>query len=318
MNAGQTRLRWALAGALLSALGGTAHADFDPWARVKAPQRFKAEALADSLDRDRVSIDPYLQGALAQQKLNQRCAVRLQLVGLDQTQIERSAFLLAECLSQAPGQYQAAALDAWRNALARWPGSPLAAHGWGALAMAALQLDDAEAASVGLDNALRAEVDEEVRARLFTARGQIALSQGELPRASSDFWAAMHEAREIETYTLAQWGLAVALDRARDFPQATGPAVAASHARFGNAGRTSVLDLESTLLFPAEDEHYYRALGLMAEAAAAKGKPTYTSFLQSAQLMWLQYLDAAADSSPGLVRAREHLAAIRREIGDDD
>jgi hypothetical protein len=153
---------------------------------------------------------------------------------------------------------------------------------------------------------------------MFTVRGQVALSLGALDAANADFWSAMHEAREIETYTLAQWGLGVALDRARDFPSAVGPAMAASHARFGNAGRTSVLDLETTLLFPSADEHYYRALGLMAEAALNKGKPTHTSFLQSAQLMWLQYLDAAVESNPGVVRAREHLALIRREIGGED
>jgi tetratricopeptide (TPR) repeat protein len=323
------RLLGAVAGAVC-ALEQTALAQIDPWARARDPAGAKAGAWADVLDRDRVSIDPYLQGASAQQKLNQRCAVKLQLVGAQllggTTALvgskdganERAAFLLAECLSQAHGQYQGEARDAWATALERWPSSPRAAHGFGALGMAQLALDEPGSADVALGASLELEWDAETRARLSCVRGQLAMHTGRLKRAMSDFWAAMNEAQEMETYALAQWGLGVALDRARNFPEAVAPALAASRARFGNAGRTSVLDLETTVLFPSEDEHYYRALGLMADAASNKGRPGYVSHLQSAQLMWLQFLDAAPSTNLGVVRAREHLRTIRRELGSDD
>jgi tetratricopeptide (TPR) repeat protein len=315
---------WSFAGAVFAVLGllssftREAAAGIDPWRVAREPQTAKLQAWAELLDRERVSADPYLQGAQAQQKLNQRCAVRLQLIGVERGDDERAAYLLAECLSQSPGQYQSAARDVWRQVLARWPSSPQAAHGWESLGMAELALDAANAAEAAFTHALQLEWLEEARARLFCARGQVRMERGELARAQADFWAAMNEAEHMETYALAQWGLGVAFDRQRDFPQAIAPAVAASRARFGSAGRTSVLDLEEIMLFPAEDEHYYRALGLMAEAASNKAGASYTSQLQSAQLMWLQYLDVAPETSFGVVRAKEHLQAIRRELHSDD
>ncbi|HEX2733860.1 MAG TPA: hypothetical protein VHM70_19760 [Polyangiaceae bacterium] len=308
----------ALIAAALSVFTRDAYGGFDPWRVARQPLAAKARVLADALDRERTTVDPYLQDSAAQQKLNQRCAVRLELSGLESTHEERLLFLFGDCLSEAPGQYQEQARAAWRRALELYPNSPESARAYSAIALSSLALDDPAAALDAIGHALAFEWQAEVRARLFCAAAQIEMQRKQLDVARVHFLAAVSEAQELETRALAEWGWAVALDRAHDFPAALTPARDASRARFGGAGRTSVLDLDGALLFPSFDAHYYRALGLMAEALADAANPARTAQLQSAQLMWIQYLDAAPETDPWIARVREHLDWLHRELGADD
>lgn len=295
----------------------SAWAKGSPWLKVTHPEQAVARERYAQADSKRTPADPYKQGPDQELLLNEMCARSLLLSGVEALANAELQYLLADCLTRAPGQYVSQARDAWLQALRLAPEHPQAARAWLNVGLGSEVLDDLPEAVAGYTQALTREWDSELRAGLYRARAQVLMRQGLLVQAMSDYRVALAESHVLETRTLAQWGLAVALDRAYDHPSALALALSASRARFGNVGRTSLLDLEQTWITPDADRHYYRALGLMAEAKAQGQRGDRTGLLQSAQLMWLQYLDAAPADGPWVARAREHLAWLRLQLGDE-
>lgn len=290
------------------------------WERVKRPELRHARELYRRADAHRVPREDRFDGERSEQLLNQQSAIVLSLGGAEGIPDPSLAFLLGDCLAKAPagvGQ----ARGALERALSLWPDHPLAAAAWYDLALAAEVEEDFEAASSAYDNALRLQWDAEVRADLYRARAQLRMGRGDLKAAIADFRVAVGVARNAELRAISQWGLAVALDRSHDFPAAVPLVLEAQRARFGGAGRSSVIDVQTGALWPLHELHYYRALGLRAEAVVRRGQSGHASALFAAQLAWQQYVEEAPEDDPWLPRVREHRAAIRAEldqIGDPD
>jgi hypothetical protein len=294
-------------------------AGLSPWQKLTEPNAAIAEQRYAQADNKRTSADPYQQGEDHELLLNELCAQALLLSGAEQLGDPGLSYLLADCLSRAPGQYLEQARRAWLAALQKAPAHPRAAVAWLNVAVQSSLLDEPELALAAYENVLSLEWDEGVRADVYRAQAQLYMSQGDLVRALPRFRIAFMESRALEARCLAEWGLAAALDRAYDHPTALAHALSASRARFGAAGRTSVLDLQDAWFLPAEEKHYFRALGLMAEAKQPGIEATLRlRWLQAAHLMWLQYLDLAPKEGRWVPRAREHLKAIRRQLGSDE
>jgi hypothetical protein len=307
-----------VSGVLCLALTSVADAGPSPWQRVTRPSATLAQVRYAQADSKRTPADPFKQGPEQELLLNELCAQALLLGGVEQLGDAGLQYLFADCLSRAPGQYQTQARQAWQRALEQAPEHPQAAQAWLNIGLQSETLDEPQVALHAYTKALQSEWDEETRAGLYRVRAQVRMGLGDLKGATADYWVAFAEGNSLETRTLAQWGLAVAFDRAYDHPSALRYALSASQARFGNAGRTSVLDLDESWLSPLEERHYYRALGLMAQAHADPRAAGRVATLQAAQLMWLQYLDDAPPRGRWVPRAREHLERIRRVLGSDD
>ncbi|HWO11911.1 MAG TPA: hypothetical protein VNN80_20600, partial [Polyangiaceae bacterium] len=122
--------------------------------------------------------------------------------------------------------------------------------------------------------------------------------------------------RSATTQALAYWGLAVATERDGDLPTSLELARRASSFRFGPPNHLVVaLDLPSVYFTPPYEEHYYRALATMAEAARAAVSDERRMLLQTASLLWSLYLDGAQrDSERWVANAKAHRDACRREL----
>jgi tetratricopeptide (TPR) repeat protein len=295
-----------------------AQAESSLWERVKQPGLAKAEALVRIFDRKRMPREAMMRDDRQLQKFNQACALQLQMTGAEQLVHTGLQYLLADCLANADGGLQKQAHQALTRALEAAPDHPLAASALFDLGVVSEALDDSEGALAAYTTALSLETDVEVRAHLLRARAQLHMGEGRLKRAIADYRATIAESREPETRALAQWGLGVALDRNYDFPAAVPYLVEAYRSRFGNAGRRSAIDLAEGILWPLSEEHYYRALALLAEATLRKGQDGTISSLLASQLMWVRYLDDAPSDGRWVKRAREHLEAARVELDTDE
>ncbi len=291
-----------------------AEADPSIWQRVKDPIGFQAEAMYRALDSDRVPREELVDDPSAERLLNGRTALRIIVNGGDTYPNADLRYLLALCLANGTPKTIRQAPTALLAALQLAPTHPLAANAWYDLGIASEWGDELAAADGAYSAALRLEWDREQRAAIYRMRGQLEMRRGNLRAAIEDYDMALGESRDAELRALAKWGLAVALDRSHDFPSSVPHVLAAYQARFGPHGRTSAIDLDVGYVWPSYDEHYYRGLALLAEAAQKRGHDGYTSTLLASQLMWIRYLDDAPADDLWAPRAREHLEQVRHDI----
>ena len=134
------------------------------------------------------------------------------------------------------------------------------------------------------------------------------MAEGNFANAIADYEAAIGTSSSPDVQGLARWGLAVAFERDRDLPRGLAMARIAQAIQVPHGGGyVGVLDLPGIFFVPAYDEHYYRALGLMAVALVESDTDKAIKGLQDAALLWSMYLaDAQADSPPWIDNAVRH------------
>jgi tetratricopeptide (TPR) repeat protein len=202
------------------------------------------------------------------------------------------------------------------EALTSAPESPLAPDAWFSLAVAEGKLRHHEAERSAYSRALELEWDPELQATIVTNRAESTMAGGDLRLAIRDYRLALALSRSATTQALAYWGLAVATERDGDLPSALELARRAASFRFGPPNHLVVaLDLPSVYFTPDYEEHYYRALATMGEAAAEPLLDEKRQLLQAASLLWSLYIDGATkDSERWLPGARAHREACRRQL----
>jgi tetratricopeptide (TPR) repeat protein len=284
------------------------------WDRTRDPALVRTEALLIQADRARIPADSDFDSVALIRKLNERSALMIQFAGGAQINDARLQYLWGDCLVHGSGEHYALAHAVLQRALSAHPEHPEAARALFNLAIASNFLGDHKQEHAAYTAALEREWDREGRARIFLNRGESNMSLGDLAAAQRDYGAATHDALSPVTRALAQWGLAVALDRSNDFPGAQINVRAASGAHFGPSGQHVVLDLEGVFFTPDYEEHYYRALALLVEALDARETKRYVSALQASELYWQMYLQAAPADGAWAQRPRQHLEFIRKEI----
>lgn len=308
---------WLSVALALVAVSPVARAAPNLWRKVADPALARADAIKRAAERVREPRALDLGSGAILAKLNQRAAVAIQLAGGDELDDPELAYLFGHCLAHASGAHFEQAMRVLQGALALAPEHPLAANGWRDLAHVAAALNRFDVEEHAHEQALALHWREGVRSEIHLERGLAHMTQAKLELAIEDFVAASQEAVLSEQWAFAQWSLAVALDRQGDFPAAAVRVQRAAPARFGPAGRLTVLQTPVARFRVSYDLHYYMALERMARARAAADAGSRHSELQAAQLMWLRYLDAAVENDPWRSRVRQHLDWIARKQGPD-
>jgi tetratricopeptide (TPR) repeat protein len=288
--------------AIAVALGGTVAlparaASF--WDRVRDPASARAEdamrlALRARLPREIPGDDlPAFDSLLAL-----RAATVLEMAGgaaLDDPEV---LFFLGNALVLADRGRDEEAREILRRGLTLAPSAPEASRAWFDYAIASNRVHDFEAERLAYGEALRSEWDRNRRASVHMNRGEASMSLGDLAAAREDYLVAIETTTESEAHALASWGLAVALARDDDLPDALRYAWEASRMRFVDAQGNPItaLDLPSVFFTPPHEVFYYRALAAMAAAEHAEDAAARKMELEWAVSQWHHYLSAARES----------------------
>lgn len=322
--------RWAaalLAGLHAVGLGvGSAAAAPTIWDKVKQPDLGRADELLALAERSRVPAEDGLDDAgmflpsgtseELNRQLNARAAALISIADGDSLGDPRLLYLLGDALVKADKSYLSEGRDRLEQALALDPASPLAGEAWFSLAIAEGKLRHHAAERAAYTRALELEWEPELQATIVTNRAESTMAAGDLALAMRDYRLGLALSRSATTQALAYWGLAVATERDGDLPSALELARRAASFRFGPPSHLVVaLDLPSVYFTPDYEEHYYRALATMAEAARASSRDEKRMMLQTASLLWSLYLDGAQrESERWAANARSHRDACRREL----
>jgi len=267
-----------LAAALLLVGAAPALASPSVWDVVRQPELGRADELLALAERSRVPAEDASEDAALflssgtseelERQLNARAAALISIANGQDLGDVRLRYLLGDALVKADKSYLAEGRERLQQALALAPDSPLAGDAWFSLAVAEGKLGQHEAERAAYSRALELEWEPELQATIVTNRAESTMAAGELGLAIRDYRLALALSRSATTQALAYWGLAVATERDGDLPTSLELARRASSFRFGPPNHLVVaLDLPSVYFTPPYEEHYYRALATMAEAA---------------------------------------------------
>lgn len=296
------------------------------WDLVREPRLARADELLALAERSRVPAEDALDDAgmflpsgtseELNRQLNARAATLINVADGPTLGDPRLLFLLGDALVKADKSYLAEGRLRLEQALAADPASPLAPEAWFSLAVAEGKLRHHAAERSAYSRALELEWEPELQATIVTNRAESTMASGDLRLAIRDYRLALALSRSATTQALAYWGLAVATERDGDLPSAIELARRAASFRFGPPNHLVVaLDLPSVYFTPDYEEHYYRALATMGEAAAARAADEKRQLLQAASLLWSLYIDGATkDGERWLPNARANRDACRRQL----
>jgi tetratricopeptide (TPR) repeat protein len=328
------RERPALASAisLMAALLYPPSASAEPsiWDRARAPSVGKAAQLLAVAERSRVPAEDALDDAAGflpsgtteelNRQLNARAAALITIADGHTLGDSRVLYLLGDALIKADKSYLPEGRMRLRQALEADPTSPLAGDAWFSLAIAEGKLRQHAAEREAYTRALEHEWQPELQATIIANRAESTMSGGDLGLAIEDYRRAIALTRSATTRALALWGLAVATERSGDLPSALQLARQANAYHFGPPNHVVVaLDLPSVYFTPEYEEHYYRALAAMADAAEERKPEQARLAWQTASLLWSLYLDnARRDGERWLDNARRHREACRQKLARID
>lgn len=199
-------------------------------------------------------------------------------------------------------------------ALAKLPDDPASDAAWLNLAFAYAKVDrPADERRCYLAFLARStEPDERAVALLNFAETEMRL--GRLREAIVAYRDAIDDARQhirsSDTYVLAVWGLAVALDRYGDLSLAQKTAEEAT--RLDMYDRL-IADRENVFFVPAYERSWYLGLGLSARSRSADDPRLAALFAQKAEAQWTQYVAQATAKDRWKSLAEKRLAAAKRE-----
>jgi tetratricopeptide (TPR) repeat protein len=296
------------------------------WDVVRRPELGRGDELLALAERSRVPAEDATEDAALflssgtteelERQLNARAAALIRLADGQDLGDSRLLYLLGDALVKADKSHLSEGRERLQQALALAPESPLAGEAWFSLAVAEGKLGHHEAERAAYSRALELEWEPELQATIVTNRAESTMAAGQLGVAIRDYRLALALSRSATTQALAYWGLAVATERDGDLPTALELARRASSFRFGPPNHLVVaLDLPSVYFTPPYEEHYYRALATMGEAARAMVSDERRMLLQTASLLWSLYLDGAQrDAERWVANAKAHRDACRREL----
>lgn len=279
------------------------------WQRTKRSDAERWAALVDVVDRKREPKDETYDAVAIRTQLNRAAATMLELAQVERSGDVELLYLYGECLAFAGGASAARAREVLRQALTLAPSHPNAVSAWDTLGRVNMALGRYAEGYRAFETALEGQWNREVRGAILIEQGLGALRAGDLQRAIERLRGAKDDSEEPVAWALAQWALAVAMDRALLGPEAERMAWVASQARFGPSGQQDVLSLPEVVLEPEAEIHYYRALAAMGRARQAP-RPEQRARYQEARFIWLRYLDVVGPTGGWVARVRVHLARI--------
>jgi tetratricopeptide (TPR) repeat protein len=270
------------------------------WDRARDPA---AEAQAAALDAAvKVRLPPGVPAGMDlipafESVLALRAAAELRKAGGEALRDPGALYFLGDSLVLADRGYDEEARRVLLRALALDPASPLAARAWFDVAIASNRLREFETERDAYGEALRLQWDLGRSAGIYMNRGEASMALGRLDEAVRDYRTALALADDSEIHALASWGLAVALARDDNLPDALRYAHEAASVQFPSMGgeNVSALDLPSVFFTPSYEIFYYRALGAMAASERAATPDERRTALLAALDAWKEYLDVAEE-----------------------
>lgn len=183
---------------------------------------------------------------------------------------------------------------------------------WFYIAIARSHLHDFAGSAEAYHRSIAEWVDGRASPTTYSNLAEMTMLTGDLEGAVRWYQASIDAARRLgESTELAEWGLAVALDRLGEHDAAVGQAWRAMSQR---AHTLDALSLPYVFFEPAHEKDWYLALGHLARAAhgAPEGRE---EALDAAAIAWLRYVDA--DGGRGLFGAiaRDRLQRTRAALG---
>lgn len=228
----------------------------------------------------------------------------------------RAAILFAQHSSSLDVIDYARARDIALAAIELDPGSPRAAEAWFSIGILSAKLDDRDVEFDAYSRSLEVEWHPTSRSRSYLNRAESNMIAGRFERAIADYNRSLDESSDPDAYSLAHWGLAIAYERYGDLPSALKHALMARSVVLPpGAGARNPIDLPSVFFVPAYDRFYYKALGSMAAARAAKRPQVELFFVLDAVRNWVEYIRAAeVDGQPWIQNAERHRARLERRL----
>lgn len=281
------------------------------WQRVRDPKADERAELLLRADRKREPMDATFDSPAIRVQLHRAAATWLELAGVEMMDDVDLLYLFGECLAFSGPAFHARAKAVIQHALQLAPEHSAAPQALFQLSRVAASLEDYALQYDALERMFQREWRHEVRVEALLDQGQGAMASGKLERALERLQGALSDSTEPRQWALAQWTLAVAMDRALLGPQAANLAHTASLASFGSSGQADVLALPDATLSHPWEAFYYRALALMGKARVVSAEKQVATY-QDAKFLWLRYLDASGESKQWHPRVQQHLRMIER------
>jgi tetratricopeptide (TPR) repeat protein len=310
--------RRVLAGAATAALalGSAGNVGATPtfWDVVRDPKAVHVHQVWLGAERALDAVEPEYWTREIHKRTHEDCAEKIQLWGGAELREPRLMFLFGQCLVSSERGYDERGREVLQSALELEPNSQFAPKAWAFVGIAAKRLGDRLGELEAYTRALEIEWDPLDRGVLFLRRGQASMIAGNLPQAIADFRVSSRDSTHPAAAALAEWALAVALDRSYDLPAALPHAANAAAVRTGPAGTMTALDLEWFDLEPRYEVHYYRALAHLAHAERTTDEADLVGSLEAAQALFLGYTKAADARDQWVPRAKQHIERLQGRI----
>ena len=300
-----------------SAYGAPSIWDFARDPRTLDTEQALTRALRARVPRD-ISPEALAAVPVFEKSLALRAVAVLEEAGGEALEDPEAWFYLGDALITSDHGQDAEGIRILRRALAAEPDAPEAAHAWFQIAIGSNRLRRFDEERAAYTEALRVQWDRNQRAGIYMNRGEASMSLGFLKEARADYEEALALTDDSEIHALAAWGLAVALARDEDLPDALRRAWEASSFRFRDlqGNPVSALELPSVFYTPDYEVYFYRALGAMAASEHADNAEDRKSALEYAIAQWQRYLGEARPAGDRWTSNVEyHLLWCKRRLG---
>ncbi len=226
----------------------------------------------------------------------------------------RTAILLAQHAAGLDGLDYKKNRDIAFAAIARDPSSPRAAEAWFSIGILSAKLEDRDVELDAYTRALELEWRPISRGLSYLNRAESHMIAGRFEQAIADYQRSLEASSRPDSYSLAHWGLAIAHERHGDLPSALEHAAVARNVLLPPMG-INPIDLSSVFFVPEYDRYYYKALGSMAAARAAKKPRVEEFYVLDALRNWVEYIAAAEpDGQPWVKNAERHRQRLERRL----
>lgn len=301
----------------LSLLAGTAAADTPPskWERAADPSLARSWDLHVEVQR-LVDLEHRGGGMAGGRVALERARSLLEAAGAERSADVRLRLDLGTIYEQL--DHHERAIEVLVPALAAAKDHPASTDGWITLAYAYAKLPRHREERAAYGEYLRRVSDDRLRVTALLNMAEASMHLGQLRDSIREYREAIRVGAELstsmaasESVALAQWGLAVALDRAGDREASVREARLAASLDPG----MRILGGPNVFFVPAYERSWYVGLGAYAQATEARGEAERAALMTLAERSFAHYVESAGAGDRWLATARARLASIARARG---
>jgi tetratricopeptide (TPR) repeat protein len=304
---------------LLAPLAARADTPMSRWDRAKNPAAYEDEKLHLSAHRLLVQLEiaKRLRSDLFD-RFTRDLKISLEAWNAEKSADPRLRFDYGQLLEERGEHLRA--IQVLKPALAMAPQHPAADAAWWFLGVACGHVGDYECEHRSYTELLRVRTEDYRRLTPMLNLAEVEMHLGRLKDAIADYQETLRVAARLptdETTPLAQWGLAVAYDRAGDRAAAEREAARAIELE-RSMHRERLLQSQGVFFYPDYEVTWYEGLGAIARARAATSAHDAAIHWGEAERKFAAYVRGAearkgGDPWLGTAKARHASAKAERE-----